>query len=101
MDESEHDWRLRDDTARETIYRITQCSSVSDYQRLDLETQKQFAVKLFSDGLSMGQIARMTGMSKATVSRAVKKSHDESDGEGGIVLCESDSAAYYDADIVW
>ena len=101
MDEAEHDWRLRDDVARETICRITQCSSVSDLQKLDFEVQKEYAVKLYSEGLSMGQIARLTGISKATISRAVKKAGEESGGEQGSLLCESESVAYYDADVVW
>ena len=101
MDELEHDWRLRDDVAREKIFRITQCSSVSDYQKLDFEVQKGYAVKLYSEGLSMGQIARLTGISKATVSRAVKKSGDESGGEQVLLLHESEPVVYYDASVVW
>jgi len=101
MDESDHDWRLRDDAAREVIYRITRCNSISEFQKLDLEDQKQFAVKLFSEGLSMGQIARLTGISKAMVFRAVKKSREEFGGERGTVLCESESVAYYNACAIW
>jgi len=101
MDEPEHDWRLRDDAARDMICRITQCSSVSDFQKLDFEVQKEYAVKLYDEGLSMGQIARLTGMSKATVSRAVKKSGNESGEEQGLLLRESDSVPYYDTDMVW
>ena len=101
MDEQEHDWRLRDDVAREMIFRITQCSSVSDFQKLDFEVQKGYAVKLYSEGLSMGQIARLTGISKATVSRAVRKSGDESGTEQRTLLCESETAEYYDAGLVW
>lgn len=101
MDEPDHDWRLRDDAARETIYRITQCSSVSAFQQLDFEVQKEYAVKLYSEGLTMGQIARLTGISKATISRAVKKASDESGGERGCLLHESEPVAYYDADVVW
>ena len=101
MDEQEHDWRLRDDAAREMIFRITQCSSVSDFQKLDFEVQKGYAVKLYSEGLSMGQIARLTGISKATVSRAVKKSSDESGEERELLLRESEPMAYYGAGVVW
>ncbi len=100
MDEQEQDWRFRDDAAREMIFRITQCSSVSDFQKLDFEKQKGYAVKLYSEGLSMGQIARLTGISKATVSRAVKKSGDESGREQGTLLRESEPVGYYDG-VVW
>ena len=81
MDETDHDWRLRDDAAKEKIFRITRCASASDYQKLDPEAQKEYAGKLYSEGLSMGQIARLTGMSKTTVFRAVIKSDDESGAE--------------------
>ena len=101
MDEREYDWRLRDDAARETICRMTHCSSVSDYQKLDFMMQKEYAVKLYAEGLAMGQIARLTGMSKATVFRAVKKSGDESGGEGESLLREPEFEANYDAGAVW
>ena len=101
MDEEEYDWRLRDDAAREIICRMTHCRSVSDFQKLDFEIQKEYAVKLYAEGLSMGQIARLAGMSKATVSRAVKKAGDASGGESGVLLRESEFAADYDAGAVW
>ena len=101
MDEQEHDWRLRDDVAREMIFRITQCSSISDFQKLDLNIQKEYAVKLYSERLSMGQIARLTGMSKAMVFRAVKKSRDSFIGEQELLLRESENTAYFDASVIW
>ena len=101
MDEPEHDWRLRDDVARKAICRIIKSSSVSDFQKLDFKVQKEYAVKLYSEGLSMGQIARLTGISKATISREVKKSSDESGGERGFLLRESELVADYDAGVVW
>ena len=101
MDEQDHDWRLRDDAAREAICRITQCSSVSDFQKLEFESQKEYAVKLFSEGLTMGQIARLTGLSKATVSRAVKKSREESDGKQELFLRETEFTSYYDIEVIW
>ena len=101
MDEPDHDWRLWDDAAREKIFRITQCASVSDFQKLDFEAQKEYARELYAEGLSMGQIARLTGMSKATVFRAIKKSDDESDGKAELLLRESETVTYYDAGVIW
>ena len=98
MDEQDHDWRLRDDAAREAICRITQCSY---FQKLEFESQKEYAVKLFSEGLTMGQIARLTGLSKATVSRAVKKSREESDGKQELFLRETEFTSYYDIEVIW
>ena len=59
------------------------------------------AVKLYSEGLSMGQIARLTGISKATVSRAVKKSVGKSGGEQEILLRESEPVAHNYDSVVW
>ena len=101
MDEPDHDWRLRDDAAREKIFRITQCTSVPDFQKLDPEVQKEYAGKLYSEGLSMGQIARLTGMSKTTVFRAVKNADDKSDRTCEPLLHEPETVTYYDADIIW
>ena len=101
MDEPDHDWRLRDDAAKEKMFRVTQCGSVSDFQKLDLKEQKEYAGKLYSEGLSMGQIARLTGLSKTTVFRAVKKFDDDSDGKGESLLRELETATYYDADVIW
>ena len=83
------------------LCRITQCSSVSDFQKLDSDIQKAYAVKLYSERLSMGQIARLTGMSKAMVFRAVKKSRDTFDGEQESLLRESKNTAYFDASVIW
>ncbi len=101
MDEEEHDWRLRDDAAKEKILRIAQCASVSDYQRLDFEVQKEYAVKLYSEGLSMGQIARLTGMCKATVFRAVKSAEDKYDDKDEPLLRESETVIYYNDGVIW
>ena len=101
MDEPDHDWRLRDDAAREKMYRITQCASVSDFQKLDYKARKEYAVELYSAGLSMGQIARMTGMSKSMVFRAVKKSSERSGEEYEPLLRESETITCYDAGVIW
>ena len=102
MDEAEHDWRLRDDSAREVIRRMADCSSVADYQKLDFAVQKEYAGKLYLAGLSMGQIARLTGMTKSVVCRAVHRMQEESrgDGEPGPVLHEAEELLY-DPGIVW
>ncbi len=102
MDEADHDWRLRDDSAREVIRRVADCSSVADYQKLDFAVQKEYAGKLYLAGLSMGQIARLTGMTKSVVCRAVHRMQEESrgDGEPGPVLYEAEELLY-DPGIVW
>ena len=94
MDEEDHDWRLRDDSAKEIIRRITGCVYVSDFQRFDLSAQKEFAKELYIERLSIRQIARMTGMSKSTVARAVKIEEDETPETDSLSLRESEESAY-------
>ncbi len=89
MDEENYDWRLRDDAAKETVLRITQCDSVFAFQQLDPNRQKEYARMLYQESLSMGQIARLTGMSKPTVFRAIRKQQPEDDGDDIPVLRES------------
>ena len=101
MDESDHDWRLRDDSAKEIMKRITQCASVSDFQKLDFPIQKEYAGQLYLKRLSMGQIARLTGMSKTTVYRAVQSLKDEPGENTKILLRESETAGYFDTGIIW
>jgi len=102
MDEADHDWRLRDDSAKEIVRRITGCMAVADFQRFDLAEQKEFARKLYMERLSIRQIARMTGMSKSTVARAVKTGEDESPETEGLSLRESEENVYcLYADAIW
>lgn len=102
MDEAEHDWRLRDDSAKEIIRRITGCLTITDFQGFDLAEQKEFARKLYREGLSIRQIARMTGMSKSTVARVVKTEENEQPETESLYLRESEESAYYmSADTIW
>ena len=102
MDEENHDWRLRDDAARRIMRQITQCSSVSDFQKLDPDLQKKHAVEMYQERLSMGQIARLTGMSKTTVFRIVQRFKDEPPEDGQLILNESDETDWaYDAGMIW
>lgn len=101
MDEEEHDWRLRDDTAKEIMMRLTHCNSASDFQRFDLSVQKEFAGKLYLERLSMGQIARLTGMSKTTVYRAVQSLKREAPEDEATLLRETSVTGWYDAETIW
>jgi REP element-mobilizing transposase RayT len=102
MDEENHDWRLRDDAARRIMRQITQCSSVSDFQKLDPDLQKKHAAEMYQERLSMGQVARLTGMSKTTVFRIVQRFKDEPSEDGQLILNESDETDWaYDAGMIW
>ena len=81
---------------------ITQCSSVSDFQKLDPDLQKKHAAEMYQERLSMGQIARLTGMSKTTVFRIVQRLKDEPPEDGQLILNESDETDWaYDAGMIW
>ena len=96
MDEEDFDWRLRDDAAKEIILRITQCDSITAFQQLDSDIQKEYARTLYQERLSMGQIARLTGMSKPTVFRAIRKQQPEDAVDDVPVLRETSFT-----DFVW
>ena len=71
MDDSDFDRRLSDDEARKIMFTVTGCGSAADFQRLDRPLKKRFTKEMAGRGLSMGQIARLTGLSKSTVFSAV------------------------------
>lgn len=75
MDEADFDWRLRDDQAKEIMRKVTQCASPAEFQLLSPDDQKKYYQKLYMEKLSMGQIARLTGVAKSTVSRSIKKTN--------------------------
>ncbi len=104
MDEASYDKRLRDDLAKGKMYRITQCSSASEFQQLDSFVQKEYARKMHHEGLSLGQISRMTGMPKTTVYKAVKALDNQDDAAEALQLHESevDFVLYcMDQDTIW
>ena len=101
MDEDQFDWRMRIEKAKEIMEQVSGCATVSDFQRLDRRIQKEYAVKMYLAGVSAYQIAKMTGMSKSTVERTVKKCLGESAGAvENTVLHEADGEYLWD-DIVW
>ena len=76
--------------------------SVSDFQRFDLSAQKEFAKELYIERLSIRQIARMTGMSKSTVARAVKIGEEETPETDSMSLRESEESAYcLNTETIW
>lgn len=101
MDEDQFDWRMKIEKAKEIMEQVSGCATVSDFQRLDRQIQKGYAVKIYLAGVSAYQIAKMTGMSKSTVERTVKKCLGESAGAvENTVLHEADGEYLWD-DIVW
>ena len=103
-DEASCDRRLKNDLAKEKMSRITHCSSVSEFQQLDSLLQKEHARKMYREGLSLGQISRLTGMPKTTVYKAVKVPDRQTDAAEEMQLHEPgpDLALYcMDPDTIW
>ena len=102
MDENDFDRRLRDEQVREKMLQITQCASASAFQQLDRPLQKEYAVQMYLSGLSLGQIARFTGMAKTTVFKAVKAMKDTvGEGVESVLFESSLTDSYADDVIVW
>ena len=102
MDEDNYGCRLRDEQAKEMMCRITQCATASAFLQLDRPLRKEYAVKMYQSGLTMGQISRLTGMPKTTVFKAVKALNDTAADEQAPVLFEPGlTGSYADDDIVW
>ena len=71
MDDGGYEWRLRDDEAREIMKRVAGCSTASEFQKKEIRERKACARELYMKKLTMGQIARLTGMPKSTVQKAI------------------------------
>lgn len=102
MDDGDRDWRIRDEQAKEIMNRMTGCASVSDFQQLEPELQKEYVGKLYQERLSMAQIAWLTGKAKTVVFRIIQKQKNQLAEEEETVLRESDlDSIFYDTDTVW
>ena len=102
MDEEAFDRRLREDLAKEKMTRISGCASVSAFQELARPSQREYAVRMYREGLSAGQISRITGLSKTTVFRWACAPDDLGEEKPDPVLFEPDPVVYdAEAEIAW
>jgi DNA-binding CsgD family transcriptional regulator len=58
---------LTDDEAKHIIQKTTKCNTVSEFQAIDKAKRNLYIHRLFSQGLSIRQISRLTGVSKKVV----------------------------------
>ena len=65
--------RLPDTVALQIIQETTNCTSPSDFQHLDLQTRNTILKQLHSVGLSLRQLSRLTGISRTSISSAIKE----------------------------
>ena len=102
MDEGEPVRRVTDEQAKEILNRTSGCRTVSAFQQLNPALQREYVVKLYQEGLSMTQVSWLTGKSRTTVYRIIRKQRDRIAGEEETILRESDSGTgFWDADIIW
>ena len=97
LDEDDYTWRIKDDQAIDIMKQISNCSSVSEFQLLDRNIQKEYVRDMYLARLSVKQISRITGMPRTTVDRAVKQIDPEP-------LMERQSIQFHESDeteFVW
>ncbi len=68
--EVDEEKRLTDQKAQEIIKRICKVSVVEDWQKVDRNTRDSYFRKLKQEGLSVRQIARLTGLNRGIVLKA-------------------------------
>ena len=72
LDDTDFDWRIRDDQAQKIMERITQCPDSAAFLELDKKARRVYIRELYMEKLSLGQIANVTGVPRSTVYKAVK-----------------------------
>ncbi len=65
--------RVTDEIAQIIIRDISGCTSMSDFQRYDLSQQKLWFQQIQSNGVSIRQISRLTGVSYSLVQRSLNR----------------------------
>ncbi len=55
--------RVTDEQAKEIVYKVCKCSSIAEFQKLDIKNRDIYLRKLKDKGLSIRQISRLTGAS--------------------------------------
>lgn len=65
--------RLPDDCARKIIYEVSNCKSVTEFQKLSIVLRNQYIRRIHEQGVSGRQINRLTGISRGIVERILKE----------------------------
>lgn len=69
--------KKKDEEVRDVMKKLTGCSSLAEFQHLGIRERMDAVAKMYSKHISMGQIARVTGMPKSSVHRAVRKMRNQ------------------------
>lgn len=100
MDEEDFAPRLSDLRAKEIMEKITHCSSVPEFQRLEKDIQREYILDMYDNGMPFRQISRLTGKDRKTIAKTVQqksaadelnlKENEFPDLENSLALRESD-----------
>lgn len=85
MDEDQLDPHLREAFEKDLMLRITGCTSVSEFQKLDDARRKTYIRELSREHLSIGKISLLTGVPKPSVHRIIKAAVPPEDETFGTV----------------
>ncbi len=99
LDESPYDWRIKEEQAKEIMTRISSCASASEFQKLAPALRRKCLEEMYLERLTMGQIARLTGVSKGTVSKIIKKMDSESVAERRSLILHESNDCDFDFDV--
>lgn len=66
---TEKTFYLTDEQAKKVVQKIAKCSSATDIQQFDADKRNEIIKELKKHGLSIRQISRLTGISKAIIER--------------------------------
>lgn len=104
MDENDYLWRMKDDEAIEIMSRISHCESVSEFQHMDRNRQKNCIREMYLEKLSRKQISRITGVDMKTIAKAVAEIEpDQLEERNSLQFHETDQSAfeYETGDEIW
>lgn len=63
--------RIPDDVARDIIYDLSDCRTITDFQYLPLAMRKQCLLEAYKKGISVRQLNRLTGIPRGVISRLI------------------------------
>ncbi len=63
LEVDDNSFRIMDAEAKKIIFKVSNCKSTAEFQRLELKQRDQFVIELKEEGLSLRQISRLTGLS--------------------------------------
>ena len=63
LEQREMAFRLNDEQLSELLYKVTKCRNTAEFQALDITNRDKYIKRLRSEGLSIREVSRITGVS--------------------------------------